>query len=118
MIFGFIRNFAIDGTDLNALCAKGIVTGTECIEGGTVKKGEELFATTGKYLLMATGALAVVMIIISGIQIATSGGEPDKLKKAKTRLLYACVGLAVAMLATVIYRVVRFLVETASELDK
>lgn len=55
-----------------------------------------------KYLMYAIGVISVVMIIIGGIRYATSGGSADKVKSAKNTILYACVGLAVALLALAI----------------
>lgn len=45
------------------------------------------------------GALAVVMIIYSGIQFITSSGDPGKATKARQTLLFSLVGLAVIVLA-------------------
>ena len=55
-----------------------------------------------QYLMYAIGVISVVMIIIGGIRYATSGGSADKVKSAKNTILYACVGLAVALLALAI----------------
>lgn len=44
--------------------------------------------------------LAVVMILWSGFLFLTAGGNEDTLKKAKSVLIYALIGLAVALLAT------------------
>jgi type IV secretory pathway VirB2 component (pilin) len=53
-----------------------------------------------RILLQIAGILAVVMIIVSGYQYLTSAGSPDKVAKAKTRLLQAIVGLAIALLSS------------------
>ncbi|MBR3230818.1 hypothetical protein IKF73_02220 [Candidatus Saccharibacteria bacterium] len=49
-----------------------------------------------------TGLVAVIFIIIGGIQYMTSTGDPNKIKKAKDTILYAVIGLAVVILAFVI----------------
>jgi hypothetical protein len=51
---------------------------------------------------MIAGALAVIFIIISGIRYMTSGGDSGKVAGAKSALIYAIIGLAVAGLAQVI----------------
>lgn len=58
------------------------------------------------WILIAVGIIAVLFIIIGGIRYATSAGDPDKVKKAKNTLLYAIIGLAVALLAAVIVNLV------------
>jgi len=58
-------------------------------------------------LLYVIGAVAVLVIIIGGIMYAVSAGDPGKAKKAKDTILYAVVGLAVAMLA---YAIVNFVI--------
>jgi hypothetical protein len=50
-------------------------------------------------LLFILGAIAVVMIIIGGIRYATSNGDSSQIKTAKDTILYAVIGLIVAILA-------------------
>ena len=45
------------------------------------------------------GIVAVVMIIIGGINFMTSAGDPGKVKKGKDTILYGIIGLVVALLA-------------------
>ena len=45
------------------------------------------------------GILAVIFIIIGGINYTTSQGDPGKVAKAKSTLLYAIIGLVIALLA-------------------
>ena len=45
------------------------------------------------------GFVAVVVIILGGVQYTTSAGDPGKVKKAKDTILYGIVGLVVALLA-------------------
>lgn len=54
------------------------------------------------WLTIAIGVLSVVFIIISAIQIITSGGDAEKVKRARRTLLYSIIGLIVAILAGVI----------------
>jgi hypothetical protein len=62
-------------------------------------------------LLRIAGILAVVMLIVNGYQYLTSAGAPEKISKAKTGLLKAVVGLAIAVLSsTIIYFIVDLVV--------
>ncbi len=50
-------------------------------------------------LIMIAGALAVVFIMIGGVMYVISTGSPDRVEKAKNTILYAVIGLLVAVLA-------------------
>ena len=50
-------------------------------------------------IIFAVGIIAVIMVIMGGIQYSTSQGDPGKVKKAKDTILYGIIGLAVAILA-------------------
>ena len=52
------------------------------------------------------GIIAVAMIIISGIRFITSSGDSAKVATAKTALVYALIGVAVAGLAQIFIHVV------------
>lgn len=54
-------------------------------------------------------AVAVVIIVISGVRFMTSAGDASKVKSAKDTILYACIGLAVIALAAII---VNFVIKT------
>ncbi|MBP7760285.1 hypothetical protein KA093_00650 [Candidatus Saccharibacteria bacterium] len=58
-------------------------------------------------LLYILGAIAVLMIVIGGIRYTTSGGDQSGVKGAKDTILYAVIGLVVAMMA---YAIVNFVV--------
>ena len=45
------------------------------------------------------GFVAVAMIILGGVQYATSAGDAAKVTKAKNTILYGVVGLIIALLA-------------------
>jgi len=49
-----------------------------------------------------SGFVAVIIIIIAGIQYMTSGGDPQKINKAKDTILFAAIGIIVVVLARII----------------
>ncbi|MDB5163226.1 MAG: hypothetical protein JWO54_157 [Candidatus Saccharibacteria bacterium] len=57
-------------------------------------------------LLFVVGALSVLMIIIGGLLYVTSQGDSGSVTKAKNTVLYAVIGLIVALLA---YAIVNWL---------
>lgn len=50
-------------------------------------------------IYIATGAIAVIMIIVAGFIYTTSDGDSAKITKAKNVILYAVVGLVLVILA-------------------
>lgn len=65
-----------------------------------------------QFLFMTLGGIAVIMIIVGGIQYATSQGESATLQKAKNTILYSVIGLVVAMLAT---GIVTFIIDNVAK---
>lgn len=58
-------------------------------------------------MLFIVGVLAIFMMIYGGIRYVLSGGDGNKVKDAKNTILYAIVGLVVAILG---YAVVNWVV--------
>lgn len=58
-------------------------------------------------MLFIVGILAVIMLIWGGIRYVISGGNSDRVKDAKNTILYAIVGLIVAILG---YAIVNWVV--------
>jgi TRAP-type C4-dicarboxylate transport system permease small subunit len=53
------------------------------------------------------GLLAVVIIILGGVQYMTSSGDAGKVKKAKDTILYGIIGLVIVALA---FAIVNFVI--------
>ena len=87
----------------------------DCISQGTSDIGgdnnqpqlEEGIKTIVNMILFILGAIAVIMIIIGGIRYTTSNGDASNIKSAKDTILYAVIGLIVAILA---YAIVNWVV--------
>ena len=83
--------------------------------GKEVKGGVKVKSTVGSivnWLLFAIGAIAVIMIVWGGIKYATSAGDSNKVTAAKNTILYAVIGLAVAVLA---FAIVNFVVSNLTD---
>lgn len=48
------------------------------------------------------GAMALLVIVVSGFRYILSGGEPEKVSKAKNGVIYALVGLLLVITAQAI----------------
>lgn len=73
-------------------------------------RGDDLNSTMTdviNMLLYAVGIVSVVAIIIGGIYYTTSTGDQSKIQTAKNTILYAVIGLVVAMFA---FAIVNFVV--------
>ncbi len=66
-----------------------------------------MFQTITNILLFIIGAIAVIMLIIGGIRYTVSGGDSSAVTSAKNTILYAIVGIVVAILA---YAVVNWVI--------
>lgn len=101
MLFGAV---IVSGADVSAQ-ANQIQEGVNSIGGGTAKPLMQSVKTLINVFLFLIGAVAVVMIIFGGFKYVTSSGESSAVSSAKNTILYAVVGLVVAVLA---YAIVNF----------
>lgn len=53
-------------------------------------------------LTVFVGVVAVFVLVLAGISMMTSGGEPNKIATARRMVLYACIGIVVAVLGQAI----------------
>lgn len=67
-----------------------------------------LFTTVVNLLSIIVGLTSVIVLIISGFKYITSGGDSAKVANAKSTLLYALVGLAIASLTQLLIRFVLY----------
>lgn len=70
-----------------------------------------VFRTITNVMLFLIGAISVIMLIIGGIRYVVSGGDSSAVQAAKNTILYAIVGIVVAILA---YAVVNFVISSFS----
>jgi hypothetical protein len=66
-----------------------------------------IFTTLSNVLLFLVGAISVIMIIIGGLRYVISGGNSANVTAAKNTILYAIVGIIVAVLA---YAIINFVI--------
>ena len=75
--------------------------------GGDSTSLSDYIKTIINILLFIIGIIAVIVIVIAGIQYVTSGGNADQASKAKNAIIYAVVGIIIAVMA---YAIVGFVV--------
>lgn len=71
-----------------------------------------LFQTITNVLLFVIGAISVIMLIIGGIRYVLSGGDSSAVTSAKNTILYAVIGIVVAILA---YAMVNFVITSFTQ---
>lgn len=68
---------------------------------------EGVIQRVGGFLFWIGISVAVIVILIAGINFITSEGEPEKVNKAQRMILYAVIGIAIMILANGIISLVR-----------
>ena len=68
-----------------------------------------LFKKVTNILLYIIGAVSVIMIVYGGVRYVISGGESGAVTNAKNTILYAVVGLIIALLA---YAIINFVLNS------
>lgn len=92
---------------------QGITDGANSARGKD--QTADLFGATGVFttitnvLLFIIGAISVIMIVIGGLRYVISGGDSAQVTGAKNTILYAVVGLVVALLA---YAIINFVLSS------
>lgn len=101
----FVTLFA---TRVYAACniTGGAQSGADCAQGtNTPGQLTPQIRNITNILLLAIGIISVIMIIVGGIRYAVSGGDGEGTKAAKDTILFAVVGLVIALLS---YAIVNF----------
>ena len=71
-------------------------------EGTSTKSLTDMIKIILTAVFTVIGMVAVVMIILGGVNYATSQGDPAKATKAKNTIMYAVIGLVITLLAIAI----------------
>lgn len=86
----------------------GNCTSSICIDPNT------MVTNAIQWAIAMAGIVAVIFVIYGGISYTTSAGDPSKLQKAKTMIIYALIGLAIVALAEVITAFVSNIIREAN----
>lgn len=95
----------------NSPAAKQVLSGLSGDQvGGNCGQNRvnNLFANVVNIMSIIVGVTSVIVIIYAGFKYITSGGEQGRVANAKSTLLYALVGIAVAALAQLLVHFVLF----------
>ena len=85
----------------------GSSANTAICKASTTDSATKLVGTLVNVLLYVLGAVSIIVIVISGFFYVTANGDSTAITKAKNTLMYAVIGLVVALLA---YALVNFVI--------
>lgn len=89
-----------------ASCAQANGTSSNLFAQGGV------FQTVSSVLIFLVGAVAVIFLIIGGLRYVVSNGNEKNVEAAKNTILYAIIGIVVAVVS---YALVNFVVSSLSK---
>ncbi|HVX58728.1 MAG TPA: pilin [Candidatus Saccharimonadales bacterium] len=93
-------------------CGINVAAGTDC--SASSNPSGDLGTTVKKVLNLISafaGVIAVIMIMVAGFRLITSAGNEESVKKAKSSIVYAVIGLVIIAVAQVI---VHFVISTST----
>ena len=86
--------------------------------GGSNKQIDNVIVNIINAIILVAGIVAVIFVLVGGVNYITSAGDTGKIEKAKKTILYACIGLAICALA---FAIVNFAIsiidQSTSEAD-
>jgi len=86
----------------HAQIGAGVNATSNAAKTGNVTSADDLITTVINIFLYIIGAVSVIMIIYGGFKYVTSGGDSSGVTSAKNTILYAVIGLVVAVFAYII----------------
>ena len=99
--------FATDNICGNDNIDKSIQAASGCPDAGTTNELPQVVVNIISGVIAVAGIIAVIFIIIGGINYMISTGDAGKVKKARDTVLYAAIGLVICILA---FAIVNFVV--------
>jgi hypothetical protein len=83
-------------TNPNAVACQG---DAERLEDNHIFGPNGILTKAARVVALITGVAAVIMIIVGGFQYVLASGDPTNITNAKNTILYAIIGLVVALIA-------------------
>lgn len=104
-----IMSLSVVGDSAYAQVSSGInAATTDEMKNKQIDGSNGVIRTVSNILIWVVGFISVIMIMWSGFKYATAAGDTSKVASAKNSLIYAIVGLIIAVLA---YAIVNFIMD-------
>ncbi len=103
---------AVHAVDVTSQACDGISNSAVCKDATDGQTNNPLFGTDGvltkaiSIISIVAGIIAVIILIVSGIRFATSQGNAQTVSTVRSTVIYAIVGLVVAVLAQALVQLV------------
>ena len=95
--------------ELNVKCRTGSYKGSDCdlVKDNRIDNNHETVTEPIMWAIWLLAIISIIVIIIGGFRYVTSQGDQTQMQSAKNTILYAVIGLIVAIAA---YAIVSFVV--------
>ena len=104
-----VLSLSVVSTNASAQVSSGInAATTDEMKNKQIDGSNGVIRIVSNILIWVVGIVAVIMIVWSGFKYITAAGDSGKIASAKSSLIYAIVGLIIAILA---YAIVNFVME-------
>jgi hypothetical protein len=101
-----LSSYQVSAAAKDEVC-KGVgLTGADCNDPTNSDTVQNLIADVIGVISFIVGIAAVIMIMVGGFKYITSQGDGNSISSAKNTILYAVIGLVVALFAQLIVRFV------------
>ena len=108
MLIMVVAVVAVASNSVSALTLREGAEAARCDECPKDLFGDNgVFKQVTNTILYIVGIIAVIMLIIGGIRYVISGGDSKKVTDAKNTIMYAIIGLIIAILS---YAIVNFVI--------
>ncbi len=94
--------YADDEVCNNPSIPDSVKAASGCSSGGNLPELSNVIQSIVNGVIAVAGTVAVIFVVVGGINYMTSAGDTQKTIKARNTILYACIGLAICALAFVI----------------
>ncbi len=108
-LLGIVPTASADSICDNPNVSAEIKAANGCSGSGSPGTLEGSITVILNSIILVAGLVAVIFVVIGGINYMTSAGDPGKVKKAKDTILYAVIGLVVCALA---FAIVNFVISS------
>jgi hypothetical protein len=108
LVYPGLVSAQVSNPDLKAQACQGITSTdtTPTTECGNPGFFSGLVERILNILSIILGGVAIIVLVVAGLMYVASGGDPNNTKRAKDAILYAVIGIVVAIAAQGIVRFV------------
>ncbi len=91
-------------------------TAREMAAGSPITSAQKIFDILAKIAQWAYTIffiMAIIFILVAAFNFLTAQGDPEKIKSARTQIIWACVAIAIALISVAAAQIIYNFIETA-----